>query len=366
MKKVIKIIAIQVFVFTFIFLYFMLKNNIIDLSFIDNSLDVKEENEIIDIKNKDELYKSLEKTVLNGKKEFSLINKSLFKNPDEIFKILETISYNNPKVMYYKGASYSFGKLELLYSKPRKEILKHQKEIKKVKENFLKRHIKQDMSDYEKVLEIHDFIINKGEYDKRLINNQEVPPESYSSYGILVLGVGVCESYAKSMKYLLDGVGIESVIVVGESRGENHAWNLVKLDGEYYHVDSTWDDPISEDGEDTLRYNFFNLNDEELSITHEWDKTKYPAANGEKYNYFVYNDLIVNDENQLKKEIENAILEGKDTYMAKILNFDENIEINNIVENLRNKHYKETKFNVYYYSMDKEKGIVSIKLFYNL
>lgn len=365
MKRIIKILAIEVFIITLVFSYFMLKNDIVNFPPVNNSFDSVEREHTIDTEEKDKFYIYLEEALLNGEKEVNLINKSLFKNPNEIFKVLETINYDNPEVMYYKGAKYSFGKLELFYLKPKMDIIKHQREIQIIKEDFLQNHIDNYMSDYEKVLKVHDYIIDKGEYDVRLLENKEVPPESYSSYGILSLGVGVCESYAKSMKYLLDGVGINSLIVVGESMGENHAWNLVELDGEYYHIDSTWDDPISEDGEDILRYNFFNLNDEELSITHQWDKEKYPEAKGVKYNYFAYNNLIVIGEKQLEKQIEDALLLGKVIYTAKILNFNDEIQINEIVERLGYKHYEKTRLNAYYYSVDKEKGIISIRFFYN-
>ncbi|HZK33516.1 MAG TPA: transglutaminase domain-containing protein [Tissierellaceae bacterium] len=366
MKKIIKILAIEIFIVALIFSYFLFKNNSLNYKVAPNSLGEINNNEIINIEDKNKLYIYLEEALLNGETEVNLINRYLFKNPNEIFKILEEISYNNPKVMYYKGAKYTYGKLELFYLNPKEYIIKHQKAVEKIKEEFLENHINNNMSDYEKVLKIHDFIINNGEYDKRVLDKDKVPPESYSSYGILSLGVGVCESYAKSMKYLLDGSGINSLIVIGKSMGENHAWNLVELDGEYYHIDSTWNDPISDNGEDVLRYNFFNINDEELSITHEWNREKYPEAKGKKYNYFIYNDLIVIGKNQLEKQIKDVLLIGKTMYTAKILNFNnEDIEINEIIEELGHKYYKEIRLSGYYYSIDREKGIISIKFFYN-
>lgn len=365
MKKIIKIFLIEIFILTLVFSYFILKNNIVDLSTINNSQRVTKENEKVIVIDKDKFYKDIERALLEGKKEISLINKFLFKNPNEIFNTLEAISNNNPKVMYYKGAKYSFGKLELLYSKPKEDILEHQREVKNIRDNFLEDQINEDMTEYEKVLKIHDFIITNGKYDERLLLNGEVPAESYSTYGILSLGVGVCESYAKSMKYLLDGAGIESLIVVGKSRGENHAWNLVKLDDEYYHIDSTWNDPISHDGEDILRYNFFNLNDEEISMTHEWDRDSYPEAKGEKYNYFRYNNLVVLGENQLEKQLQNALLEREKTYVAKVSNFSEDIEINEIIEKIVYRYYGGIGLDSYSCSIDEEQGIISIRFFYN-
>lgn len=365
MKKIIKILVIEVFIITLIFSYFLFKNNSVNYTVVNNSLDKTSIKKTRNTKDQDKLHKYLEEALLNGRKEVNLLSKFLFKNPNDIFKTLEEISYNNPKVMYYTGAKYTFGNLELFYSKTKEDILEHQKIVEEIKEEFLNTQINSYMSDYEKVIKIHDFIINKGEYDKRLFDNEEIPPESYSSYGILALGVGVCESYAKSMKYLLDGAGIKSLVVVGESMGENHAWNLVELDGEYYHIDSTWNDPISENDEDFLRYNFFNLNDEELARTHDWDRQAYPQAKGEMYNYFRYNDLIVSGKKQLEKQIEDSLLMGKETYTAKILNLNEDIKVNEIIEELGYKHYKKIRLSTYYYSIDKENRIISIRFFYN-
>lgn len=365
MKKIMKILAIEVIIITLVFSCFLFNNNSINHKKINSSLENTNRNVITNIQNKDNLYIYLEEALLSGRKEVNLIGKFLFKNPKEIFKVLEEISYNNPKVMYYTGAKYTFGNLKLFYSKSREDIIKHQREIESIKEEFLENNINNYMSDYEKLLIVHDFIINKGSYDKGLFDNEDVLPESYSTYGILSLGVGVCESYAKSMKYLLDGSGIKSLVVVGESKGENHAWNLVELDGEYYHIDSTWNDPVSDNGQDVLRYNFFNLNDEEISITHQWDTDEYPEAKGEKYNYYIYNDLVVNGIKQLENQIENALLKGKSSYTAKILNLNKNIKINRIIEELGYKHYKKIGLSAYNYSLDKEKGIISVEFFYN-
>ena len=71
----------------------------------------------------------------------------------------------------------------------------------------------------------------------------------YNIYGALVNRECVCEGYAKSYKFLLNKAGIDCVIVIGKatnSQGqtENHSWNYVELDGNWYAVDVTWDDPV--------------------------------------------------------------------------------------------------------------------------
>lgn len=106
--------------------------------------------------------------------------------------------------------------------------------------------VKPGMSDLEKAIVLHDYLAvnceyDKGNYDQEAAGTGKVPPASYTAYGTLVGRISVCEGYALAYKYLLKQSGIDCLMVT--SRAMNHAWNLVKLDGKYYHVDVTWDDP---------------------------------------------------------------------------------------------------------------------------
>ena len=117
-------------------------------------------------------------------------------------------------------------------------------------------------------LEIHDYIVNNCEY--RMEKGDYLLS---SSYGVLVNGAAACEGYSKAAKLLLDRAGIESEVLCGTSTGidgstGNHMWNSVVINGERYYLDCTWDDPVSDDGEQTLTYSYFNINDEMISKTH--------------------------------------------------------------------------------------------------
>lgn len=316
--------------------------------------------------NKSKLYLDIEKALLNGEEEVIIRDLNIFRDSKEIFKILEEISNDNPEIMYYKGAEYHFGKLKLYYSKSKEDILSHRTEIENKRNELLNNKISPNMSDFEKVLAIHDYIINNARYDERLLLQGVIPPESYSTYGVLNLGIGVCESYAKAMKYLLDGVNIESLIVIGESNGENHAWNLVKLDDEYYHIDPTWNDPVTNNGFDVIRYNFFNLNDEEISKTHTWERDNYPIAKGEKYNYFRYFDLVINKKEELENKIKEGILKKNNLISLKVNDFNlNNYIVRDIIENIAYKNYETIKLKGYSYAFDEEYGIINFEFFYD-
>lgn len=134
--------------------------------------------------------------------------------------------------------------------------------------------ITEDMTEFEKALALHDWLINNADYS------------SYRTFfgaeGVLVYGEGVCQSYASAYGMLLDKVGISHYPVV--SAEMDHAWNLVQLDGEWYHVDVTWDDPVG--GEE--RHLYFGLTDELMGADHTWDNPdSLPDANGTRYQYGV-------------------------------------------------------------------------------
>ena len=99
-------------------------------------------------------------------------------------------------------------------------------------------------SDYDKIKQIHDALVEEIEYDQSLSKTH-----THDIYGALVEKCVVCEGYAKAYKYLLDGIGIPCVLVSGQgtnSKGETeeHIWNYVLIDNKWYAVDVTWDDPI--------------------------------------------------------------------------------------------------------------------------
>lgn len=95
--------------------------------------------------------------------------------------------------------------------------------------------------DLDMALLLHDYLAYTGKYDYDNYINGTIPADSYRSAGILVNGVGVCQSYAYAFKYFMHRKNIECHVV--SSKAMNHAWNMIKLGDSYYHIDVTWDDP---------------------------------------------------------------------------------------------------------------------------
>jgi len=111
-------------------------------------------------------------------------------------------------------------------------------------------------SDYQKVKKIHDYIINNSKYDTTL--------QKGSAYDLLVHKTAVCEGYALVAYRLFLAAGLESKIISGTADGQPHAWNIVKVDGKWYNIDVTWDDPVTSSGRQVLRYDYFLKSDNDF------------------------------------------------------------------------------------------------------
>ena len=180
--------------------------------------------------------------------------------------------------------------------------------------------IKPGMTDYEKVA-FHDFIVENIEYDTSFDMDNGVPRSSSHALGALETGFAVCEGYAQLMMLLLNRAGIPCRMVTGVADGELHAWNMVLLNGDTYHVDVTWDDPVPVEEnakKESIRYDYFNVNDKELGKSHTWITADYPACVETAENYFVKNKLIVNGIDNLKIALENAVKDSKTESMFKL------------------------------------------------
>lgn len=139
--------------------------------------------------------------------------------------------------------------------------------------------------DYDKAKYIFEILVQNVDYDASVENNQNIISAFLSR-------ATVCQGYACATQYLLKEMGIQSVIVTGSAGGESHAWNVVRLDGEYYHMDTTWGnsrylDNSSQAGK-YVNYNYLAVTSEEISRTHILDNSfALPECASTADNYFV-------------------------------------------------------------------------------
>lgn len=141
------------------------------------------------------------------------------------------------------------------------------------------------LSDFEKQVLVHDWVVKNCTYNNEAIEMESTP------YSAIVDGKASCEGYARAAKLALDALGVPCMLVSGKAENEqgaeqNHMWNLVQIEGKFYHMDLTWDDPISQKGEEDERYTFLNLTDEDILKSH-YDFDVAHTCDSMDANYYV-------------------------------------------------------------------------------
>lgn len=176
----------------------------------------------------------------------------------------------------------NFGKVTMetksLYNLAEQELLN------KIIDDIIKKIITNDMKETDKIKAIHDFIINNSVYDEAraeaIKNNQQLDIQnpSHKAIGPLVKGKALCSGYSDAMSLFLHKLGIKNYKI----SSANHVWNFVYLDGKWFHLDLTWDDPVVSTKENLLLHDFFLISTKELQeidlSQHEFDKNVYAEA----------------------------------------------------------------------------------------
>ena len=199
-------------------------------------------------------------------------------NGAEFKKVISTLnnfvhpynSSNNVKISY--GGDYKIG-ITINRAYTQDEI----NEINNKVDKILNENVNNNMPPKEKIRAIHDYIIDHTEYDKlKYENKNDDTYKSNTAYGVLIEGYGTCNGYADAMEIFLDKMNIINYKI----SNEEHIWNLVYLDGKWYHLDLTWDDPISDIN--INRDTYFLISTKTLEKindgTHTFDKNIYSEA----------------------------------------------------------------------------------------
>ena len=137
--------------------------------------------------------------------------------------------------------------------------------------------IKENMTTEEKIKKIHDYVIDSTKYDTLKTDNiYDDTYKSNTAYGVLVQGYGICSGYSDTISIFLNKLGIENYKISNDT----HIWNLVHINGIWTHLDSTWDDPISD--RNINRDTYFLISYDELTKlqddTHNFNKNIYTEA----------------------------------------------------------------------------------------
>ena len=151
------------------------------------------------------------------------------------------------------------------------ESIQQQRDIVVKAWEILDETVEPGMSDYEIAKALHDYVVLNTAYG--FPSDVPRPTAVYSGYFSLLWGCGVCTDYAMAYQLLMDMAGIPCGMVTNAS----HAWNIVQLDGEWYHVDTTWDDPTP-NREGYVRYDYFLKSDSYMSQDHFDYESEHPCT----------------------------------------------------------------------------------------
>lgn len=147
-----------------------------------------------------------------------------------------------------------------------------------------------DADAYGKALFVHDYIVDHTDYDQQAANDPEAA-KTATAYDCLVTHKAVCSGYSRAYQLVMQRLGYQCGVCSGLSRGINHAWNFIQLDGKYYWADLTFDDPVAADGSSSgsIEHSYFLMNDEMLLRTRTMgsDNQFVPVCDSLDQNYYV-------------------------------------------------------------------------------
>ena len=202
---------------------------------------------------------------------------------------------------------------------------------------------------------IHNYIINNCDYDEEVAESEEVQGNENDAYGVFVDGKAVCEGYSKAFQILCNKADIDCIQLMGIVDSDNHVWNCVKIGGDWYQIDVTWDDVddfIYDSHEyfnltDSLMYEEHTLSPKYSEIDAEsflklesWCNFYVPKCTAEKYNYhnYCYNYKYptvsnLDDSDNVSTAIAKAAKNGEEYFVVIV---DENVNYDDVYDEVRN------------------------------
>lgn len=264
------------------------------------------------------IYESIANGVKNFQSEFVIreyIAGQKEEFASEVNVAIESFINDHPEVFYLKsqyssyiveGFNGNIGYVKINYTDDI-DVIKHKIDAMDEKISEYTNGL-DDKNEFEKELIIHDKLANDVKYSKE----EELPREYHTAEGALLDGIGVCDSFSKALQLLYDRVGIDSIIVLGTLDGSPHAWNLVKIYNEWYHVDLTSSHSIY-DETGIINHAYFNLTTSNMKkIATLDDEELIPDTKVDTHNYYVYNNLVIKENEDLNSRLSEITGKSKD------------------------------------------------------
>ena len=241
----------------------------------------------------------------------------------------ELINYDNCCVYFVSLGPLNAVRLQPVFNA--RELRSAQIRFEEEVQRILQAVIKPKATPIQKVLAIHDYLVNNVVYDEDDYSGRKPSVISHTAYGAIVEKKAVCEGIAYAFSLLVQKVGIEATVVNGIADCGEHAWNMIRLDSNCFHIDVTWD--IRKRANPTVKaYDYFCLSDNDLR-NRNWDKKIYPACNCTRFNYFNVTKSFAHNKQQLRE----IILRQYTQYRALYLKYDFlHMENNKVVDYIWN------------------------------
>lgn len=237
----------------------------------------------------------------------------------------EAVTSDHGELFWVNGYTYTIRSLKEqvkgidfapAYTCQQEDRKRYQQAVDETVKDYLAR-IPMDASDYEKVKYVYEILIYNVGYNLD-------SPENQNILSVFLYGESVCSGYASAVQYLLTLLRVPCMTVYGMSEGENHAWNLVCIDGEPYYVDVTWGSTMSETVGDCC-YAYLNLTDRDMERTHVADMSfELPACTSLSANYYVQQDcyFTVFDERKVGEVLAASYEAGETSTAIKLASDD--------------------------------------------
>ncbi len=219
-------------------------------------------------KNKQELLNVYYTVLNNGYNDFVFYCSNEY---DNCLEEIENLSNDADTFTYINSLIHPFNSFKIIksnYDNDKKidiEIEKKysEEDINKINEKLNAVINELNINNYQSVVDkikvFHDYLANINIYDQEKENGTS-KYNSDTAIGALFEGYAVCSGYTDAMAIFLDKLNLENIKIINEE----HAWNAVKIDNKWYHLDLTWDDPITLNNKNIIKYDYFLITNDEL------------------------------------------------------------------------------------------------------
>lgn len=279
--------------------------------------------------------------------DIDVVMQAFFADHPEVFYVESKYTVSTTNVFFRNVVE-----INLEYTVASKEELEEKLvALEETIDEYLNLAKSEDIFDIELVL--HDLVAKRVQYYE-YDNLNNVPQECHSIYGALINNKAVCDGFTKTMQILLDKKGIESIIVMGTLDNEAHAWNLVKLDDSWYHLDVTSDKSIKElrNGEQVVVHSYFNLTNDKVKLDHIIENEEIlPVANNNKYEYYTYTGKLITSNDNFSNKLSTLLMNNTNNDLLEfdIVGIDDVVDkiVNTLSKNRYNEYINNNKINYY-------------------